>query len=118
MPPLVNLGRNAVQAGADRVRISIQAGQADRLTLTVADNGPGLAPRARENLFQPFAGSARAGGVGLGLAIAREVLRAHGGELRLVESDAAGTAFALDIPQCNADTGAVAVAAHKSFVSH
>jgi len=115
---LVNLGRNAVQAGADRVRISIQAGQADRLTLTVADNGPGLAPRARENLFQPFAGSARAGGVGLGLAIAREVLRAHGGELRLVESDAAGTAFALDIPQCNADTGAVAVAAHKSFVSH
>ncbi|WP_377808615.1 HAMP domain-containing sensor histidine kinase [Azospirillum sp. A29] len=115
---LVNLGRNAVQAGADRVSISIQAGQADRLTLTVADNGPGLAPRARENLFQPFAGSARAGGVGLGLAIAREVLRAHGGELRLVESDAAGTAFALDIPQCNADTGAVAVAAHKSFVSH
>ncbi|PGH52952.1 histidine kinase [Azospirillum palustre] len=115
---LVNLGRNAVQAGADRVRLSIQAGQADRLTLTVADNGPGLAPRARENLFQPFAGSARAGGVGLGLAIARELLRAHGGELRLVESDAAGTAFALDIPQCNADTGAVAVAAHKSFVSH
>lgn len=115
---LVNLGRNAVQAGADRVRISIQAEPANRLTLTVADNGPGLAPRARENLFQPFAGSARAGGVGLGLAIAREVLRAHGGELRLVESDAAGTAFALDIPQCNADTGAVAVAAHKSFVSH
>jgi len=115
---LVNLGRNAVQAGADRVRISIQAGPANRLTLTVADNGPGLAPRARENLFQPFAGSARAGGVGLGLAIAREVLRAHGGELRLVESDAAGTAFALDIPQCNADPGAVAVTAHKSFVSH
>lgn len=115
---LVNLGRNAVQAGADRVRISVQTGLADRLTLTVADNGPGLPPRARENLFQPFAGSARAGGVGLGLAIARELLRAHGGDLRLVESNAAGTAFALDIPQCNADTGAVAIAAHKSFVSH
>ncbi|KAA0581775.1 HAMP domain-containing sensor histidine kinase [Azospirillum sp. Sh1] len=115
---LVNLGRNAVQAGADRVRLSAQAGRAGALTLTIADNGPGLAPRARENLFQPFAGSARAGGIGLGLAIAREVLRAHGGDLRLVESDAAGTAFALDIPQCNADTDPVAVAAHKSFVSH
>lgn len=115
---LVNLGRNAVQAGADRVRLSAQAGRAGALTLTIADNGPGLAPRARENLFQPFAGSARAGGIGLGLAIAREVLRAHGGDLRLVESGAEGTAFALDIPQCNADTGPVAVAAHKSFVSH
>lgn len=115
---LVNLGRNAVQAGADRVRIAAQAGRAGPLTLTIADNGPGLAPRARENLFQPFAGSARAGGIGLGLAIAREVLRAHGGDLRLVESGAEGTAFALDIPQCNVDTGPVAVAGHKSFVSH
>ncbi|PWC93722.1 HAMP domain-containing sensor histidine kinase [Azospirillum sp. TSO5] len=115
---LVNLGRNAVQAGADRVRLSAQAGRAGALTLTIADNGPGLAPRARENLFQPFAGSARAGGIGLGLAIAREVLRAHGGDLRLVESGAEGTAFALDIPQCNEDTGPVAVAGHKSFVSH
>jgi signal transduction histidine kinase len=115
---LVNLGRNAVQAGADRVRLSVETGSPDRLTLTVADTGPGLAPRARENLFQPFAGSARAGGVGLGLAIAREVLRAHGGELRLVESGGAGTAFALDIPQCNLDIGSVAVAGHKSFVSH
>lgn len=115
---LVNLGRNAVQAGADRVRLSARSGHAGALTLTIADNGPGLAPRARENLFQPFTGSARAGGIGLGLAIAREVLRAHGGDLRLVESDAEGTAFALDIPQCNADTAAVAVAAHKSFVSH
>lgn len=115
---LVNLGRNAVQAGADRVRLSAQSGPSGRLTLTIADNGPGLAPRARENLFQPFAGSARAGGIGLGLAIAREVLRAHGGDLRLVESGSEGTAFALDIPQCNADTAAVAVATHKSFVSH
>ena len=52
------------------------------------------------------------------IAIAREVLRAHGGDLRLVESDAAGTAFALDIPQCKLDADPVAVAGHKSFVSH
>jgi len=94
---LANLGRNAVQAGADSV--TVEAQRADgRLVLTVADNGPGLPPRARENLFQPFAGSARAGGTGLGLAIAREIARAHGGDLRLVESTGSGTVFALELP--------------------
>ncbi|HYH37267.1 MAG TPA: HAMP domain-containing sensor histidine kinase [Azospirillum sp.] len=94
---LANLGRNAVQAGADSV--TVEALRTDgRLVLTVADNGPGLPPRARENLFQPFAGSARAGGTGLGLAIAREIARAHGGDLRLVESTGSGTVFALELP--------------------
>jgi len=94
---LVNLGRNAVQAGADAVTVTAER-RGETVIVTVADNGPGLPPRARENLFQPFAGSARAGGVGLGLAIAREVVRAHGGDLRLIESTAEGTRFALEIP--------------------
>ncbi|MBI1208496.1 MAG: sensor histidine kinase [Azospirillum sp.] len=94
---LANLGRNALQAGANRVTVSAAA-EPGRLVITVADDGPGLPPRARDNLFQPFAGSARAGGTGLGLAIAREVALAHGGDLKLVESTAAGTAFALDLP--------------------
>ena len=45
-------------------------------SIDIADDGPGLPPRARENLFRPFAGSARPGGSGLGLAIARELMRA------------------------------------------
>jgi len=94
---LANLGRNAAQAGADAVTVTAER-RDGTLALLVADNGPGLPPRAREYLFQPFAGSARAGGIGLGLAIAREVLRAHGGELRLVESTATGTTFALELP--------------------
>ncbi len=94
---LTNLGRNAAQAGADAVTVTAER-RDGTLALLVADNGPGLPPRAREHLFQPFAGSARAGGIGLGLAIAREVLRAHGGDLRLVESTAAGTTFALELP--------------------
>ena len=69
-----------------------------RLIVEVADNGPGLSPRARENLFQPFKGSTTPGGTGLGLAIARELLRAHGGELRLKESTAEGTCFQLALP--------------------
>ncbi|WP_454018840.1 sensor histidine kinase [Azospirillum sp. Marseille-Q6669] len=95
---LVNLGRNAAQAGAGAVTVMVETRPGGGLLLLVADDGPGLPPRARDNLFQPFAGSARAGGVGLGLAIAREVLRAHGGDLRLVESTAAGTVFALELP--------------------
>lgn len=95
---LVNLGRNALQAGADRVEATVEQLPDGRVALIVRDNGPGLPPRALANLFQPFAGSARAGGVGLGLAIAREIARAHGGDLRLVENSAAGAAFMLELP--------------------
>ncbi|MDQ2104614.1 ATP-binding protein [Azospirillum sp. C340-1] len=87
-----------MQAGAGALSVSAEARPGGGLVLLVADDGPGLPPRARDNLFQPFAGSARAGGIGLGLAIAREVLRAHGGDLRLAESTAAGTVFALELP--------------------
>jgi signal transduction histidine kinase len=92
-----NLGQNAVQAGATRVDVSARPGDG-RVVIEVADNGPGLAPRARENLFQPFAGSARAGGSGLGLAIARDLMHAHGGDIRLIRSAGAGTAFELELP--------------------
>jgi signal transduction histidine kinase len=68
-------------------------------TLDVSDDGPGLPAKARDKLFQPFAGSARAGGTGLGLAIARELVRAHGGELALVQSSAQGTIFRIDLPR-------------------
>ena len=45
----------------------------------------------------PFAGSARKGGTGLGLAIARDLARAHGGGLALLQSDASGTTFRLNL---------------------
>jgi signal transduction histidine kinase len=95
-----NLGNNAIQAGASRVNISARQDDG-RLRIEVADNGPGLPPRAREKLFQPFAGSARPGGTGLGLAIARELLLAHGGEIRLTASTGAGTVFELELPTSN-----------------
>ena len=66
--------------------------------IEVADDGPGLPPKARDNLFRPFAGSARPGGTGLGLAIAREVMRAHGGDVALADSTGAGTVFVLTLP--------------------
>jgi signal transduction histidine kinase len=69
----------------------------DTVTISVTDNGPGLPPRARENLFVAFEGSARAGGTGLGLAIARELTEAHGGKLAFVPQDQ-GTRFDVTLP--------------------
>lgn len=94
----VNLARNAFQAGAERVAIEADA-DTERYLISVRDDGPGLPPRARKHLFQPFAGSARAQGTGLGLAIAREIVTAHRGDIRLIESGADGTAFQIALPR-------------------
>ncbi len=94
---LANLGHNAIESGATAVQV--MAWRADgNLLIDVADNGPGLAPRAKENLFQPFTGSTRSGGTGLGLAIARELMRAHGGAITLRSSTGQGTCFRLSLP--------------------
>ena len=92
-----NLGQNAIQAGATRVEVQARR-DGDHIVIEVADNGPGLAPRAREQLFQPFTGSGKPGGTGLGLAIARELMRAHGGDIRLERSTGEGTCFRLTLP--------------------
>jgi signal transduction histidine kinase len=93
----LNLARNAVEAGAHRLRFA-SAQEGATVAIEIADDGPGLPPKARENLFRPFFGSARPGGSGLGLAIARELVRAHGGELILVSTDGTGTLFRLSLP--------------------
>jgi len=96
---LVNLMRNAAEAGARRIRVTAsQTGDAAPLVIEVADDGPGIPDKARQRLFQPFAGSARAGGTGLGLAIGREILAAHGGSLELAASSQSGTVFRLTLP--------------------
>jgi signal transduction histidine kinase len=102
---LVNLLRNARQAiehqeGRARPgRIEVSLSRADGVSIVrVADNGPGLPERARERLFQPFAGSSRPDGAGLGLAIARELAQSHGGDLVLAQSSEKGAVFELRLP--------------------
>ena len=95
---LANLFRNAAEAGATAIRVSAM-GNGKWVEIDVADNGPGLPPRAREKLFRPFEGSARAGGTGLGLAIARELVRGHGGDLTLMETTEDGTRFRIVLPR-------------------
>jgi signal transduction histidine kinase len=94
---LLNLARNSVEAGAHRLRFSAFL-DFDTVLIEIADDGHGLPPKASENLFRPFFGSARPGGAGLGLAIARELMRAHGGELSLVSTTGTGTVFRLALP--------------------
>ncbi|MEL6245223.1 MAG: HAMP domain-containing sensor histidine kinase [Pseudomonadota bacterium] len=89
-----NLIRNAAQAmdGGGRVTVRYESGALD-----IADTGPGLPERARENLFKPFSASSRKDGTGLGLVIARDLARSMGGELTLAGSGAAGTTFRLQL---------------------
>ena len=94
---LSNLGQNAIEAGATRVEVAARRDNG-RCVIEVFDNGPGLAPRARDQLFKAFTGSSRPGGSGLGLAIARELMRAHGGDIRLERSTGEGTCFQLILP--------------------
>lgn len=95
---LDNLLRNARQAGAGHVEICASRSSDDLVTVSVRDDGPGLPPKARQNLFVPFSGSARSGGTGLGLPIAREMAESQGGHLHLEISDSTGTCFVLSLP--------------------
>lgn len=94
---LSNIIRNAKEAGASHITVTSDRKE-DTTSIRIADDGPGLKPTARERLFQPFAGSARKGGTGLGLTIARDLMRAHGGNIELVETSEKGTVFRLDLP--------------------
>jgi hypothetical protein len=113
---LLNLARNAVQAletrapndpARDQVRITGRR-EGAVVVIEVSDTGPGFPAKAREHLFKPFQSSARTGGTGLGLVIAAELARAHGGEIRLVEGTI-GATFRLTIPD-----QAVALDVHRS----
>src|SRR4029077_8000558 len=67
------------------------------VVIEVSDTGPGIPEKARAHLFEAFQGSTRTGATGLGLAIAAELVRAHGGEIKLVEGTI-GATFRISIP--------------------
>ena len=100
---LSNLVRNAAQAimATGKGGRIIIAGDEDDAAwwVTVTDTGPGLPQKAREHLFTPFQGGARKGGSGLGLVIAAELVRGHGGRLDLVSTGPEGTVFRVYLPK-------------------
>ncbi len=97
---LVRNARQAIIASGEPGEISIQASESDSAwTIRVSDTGPGMPAKAKEHLFQPFHGGTRKGGFGLGLTIAAELVRGHGGKLDLVATGPEGTEFAIRLPK-------------------
>jgi len=98
---LANLVSNAARH-ADAISIT---GHRDHryLTVTIDDDGPGIPPKMREEVFKPFlrlddARNQDEGGTGLGLAIARDIARSHGGDITLGDSPMGGLRAAVRIP--------------------
>lgn len=102
-----NLVRNARQAIVVHPETGRQTGEivigaredAQAWFISVSDTGPGLPPKAQEYLFTAFQGGARKGGTGLGLVISAELVRGHGGELRLDYTGSEGTGFIICLPK-------------------
>jgi two-component system osmolarity sensor histidine kinase EnvZ len=98
---LVNLVSNAARFAS---QVWIRAGQVgDMIEITVDDDGPGIPADRREDVFKPFfrlEGSRNplTGGTGLGLTIARDVVRSHGGDLVLLEAPTGGLRARLSLP--------------------
>ncbi len=106
---IVRNARQAIEATGKPGSVTVAASEDDGAwRITVADTGPGLPPKARDNLFRAFQGGARKGGSGLGLAIAAELVRGHGGRLDLRCTDASGTVFAIELPKAIAALDAAA----------
>lgn len=101
---LSNLMRNAAQAGAQTVTVGAGAA-AGRVTVDIRDDGPGLPEDVRQSLFKPFVTRPGAGGTGLGMAIAHEIVSAHGGAIELIGTGAADTHFRMTLPQGDAIPG-------------
>lgn len=96
--PLVDNATHHTPAGG-RVEVSMSVQSADVLAVTVRDTGTGVDPAVLARLFQPRVTTrADHGGNGLGLWLARESLRASGGELRLLSSGAGGSVFHAAVP--------------------
>lgn len=101
---LLNLLSNASRYTPEGSRVEVQVKRMGNELITwVRDNGPGIAPDALERIFQPFfqissEATPRKAGLGLGLAIARGLVLAHGGHLCVESTVGEGTSFRLHLP--------------------
>ena len=96
---LAGLLTNAAQAAPIGGEVKIECRAEDStVELAVEDSGPGVPAALRDRIFEPFF-TTRASGVGLGLAIARQITEAHGGSLRLGESASGGARFSVILPR-------------------
>jgi PAS domain S-box-containing protein len=98
-----NILDNALAAGSAPVLVEVRARSLDlegqpALFIRVGDNGPGIRLEQRPMVFKPFF-TTKAKGTGLGMAIARRIIDAHGGQIALGDSDEPGAAFCITLPR-------------------
>jgi signal transduction histidine kinase len=97
---LINLLRNAADAATEspqpRVGVHCHIGN-EELVIAVSDNGPGLSPAQREQIFVPFF-TTKPGGSGIGLALARRIAQAHDGRISVLVNEPHGSIFRLSLP--------------------
>lgn len=91
---LINLVKNAVQAGATSVVLSAGIDARESVVIDAENNGKPISPDAREEIFVPFF-TTKSDGTGIGLSLSRQIMRLHGGTLNLSKSDAESTVFTL-----------------------
>lgn len=91
---LVNLVKNAVQAGATQVKMTADLDNSDNVVITVSNNGRPISKDASEQIFVPFF-TTKKDGTGIGLSLSRQIMRLHNGSIRLTCSDEEKTVFTL-----------------------
>ena len=99
---LRNLLENAQRYGGDDLGVHVRRGPAGSAELLVCDRGPGVPEAYRERIFEAFfrlpGHAEREGGVGLGLALVRQIAQAHGGSVRCEPREGGGSCFRLSLP--------------------
>lgn len=91
---LVNLVKNACQAGADKIEITAEIDISENIIINVANNGRPISKESQEEIFVPFY-TTKQDGTGIGLSLSRQIMRLHNGSLRLSRSDEKSTVFTL-----------------------
>jgi signal transduction histidine kinase len=98
-----NLLSNALRYTPANGTVRVDAvSERGRVLISVIDTGPGIPAEQRERIFEPFAQMAEAGDIGaagLGLAIVRDIVQAHGGRIHLQSEIGKGSRFTLELPQ-------------------
>jgi signal transduction histidine kinase len=100
---ILNVVTNALDAVEDRtgaaVAIRVECDTAaDRVRITVSDNGAGMTPETIAEIFNLFVSTKGARGTGLGLTVSRKILREHGGDIRVTSQPGEGSTFMLEFP--------------------
>src|SRR5207253_1193471 len=91
----------SVQSGTGKIDVALRE-EGDRIEITIVDNGRGIPPPIRHNLFEPFVSQGKENGTGLGLTVVQKIIQDHGGEVTVEKTSPEGTVFRVMLPLASA----------------